>query len=168
MDMAVNGAIGRERRIRPMGTGKWTMASMGALLGAVPWTIQSMVIVTFTLTLLDTITGIWLAAIDGSIRSHKMRTGIASKSLQFLTIGILGACATFITGLWHPLGAAVGLIVAIEAASNLENVLRLEKCGGVRLGKFRPALLKLGEFFAVGQESAVITEQADRKAEETK
>lgn len=146
-------AIGK-RRIQPMDLNKWLGASAGALLAAVPWAVRTLVLVALTLTMLDTVTGVWLAGREKRVSSHTMRDQLAAKSFQFLIIGTLGACGAVVTSMWEPFGASVGLIVAIEAKSNIENLLRLEQTGGAPLGPFRPLVWKLGAVFAVSQPGA--------------
>lgn len=133
----------------PVGTLKLLSAALAGFAATIPWGIKASVMVAFGLTVTDTMTGIWLAARERKIRSHTMRDMLAAKALQFIIIGSLGAGASLIIQEWHAFGGAIGIIVGIEAASNLENLTRLEHSGGAPLGPFRPMIWRLSKYFAV-------------------
>lgn len=134
-----------------MGSMKVVLATISAMVTTVPWGIKASVVVAFCLTLTDTLTGIWLAGRDKRFRSRTVRDMLAAKALQFLIICTMGAGASLIIQEWHAFGAAIGIIVGIEAASNLENLTKLEHNGGAPLGPFRPAIMRLSKYFAVDE-----------------
>jgi hypothetical protein len=145
----VTPVIAGKRRGLPVDVLKALTGMVAGFVATLPDGIRNAILVATMLTILDTITGMWLAARKGEFSSNVMRAQLAPKLLQFATIAVFGGGASLVSGISAPFGAAVGIIIGIEMASNLENLHRLEQCGGAPLGPFRPLIERLGRYFAV-------------------
>lgn len=137
-----------KRRPQQMDTLKLLAGILSGVVYAVPESIRMAVLAACILTLVDTVTGFWIAARKGEATSFKMRHKLATKLFEFMTIGALGAVGWMLSQSFVPLGISFAIIIGIEAASNLENLSWLEANGGAPLGPFRPALKRLGSYFA--------------------
>lgn len=124
-------------------------AALSTLQRAVPDRIRDLVLVVVLFIVLDTMSGMWLAAKQAKLRSKRMKDSLISKCLQYACLGGLGGGVSILADSWSPFGAAIGAIVGIETLSIIENLTHLEQCGGTPLGPARPFLRKIAKYLQV-------------------
>jgi phage-related holin len=98
---------------------------------------------------LDTITGLLTALVCRAASSHKLRTQLISKSVQYAIF--VGACGgvSVLLGSWVVACWGAFALIAIEFQSLLENLARLQEHGGFRLGPLAKAVSLMSAFFSV-------------------
>lgn len=129
---------------------QWLTGSLAILSACLPQYIQGLIWACCVLTLSDTLTGCMISRRKGVSSSGKMRRMTAEKAGQFLTILALGTAGSLGVGDWVPFGLSLSAIIAIEVASNIENLAWLEHHGGAPLGPARPFLLKISQTLGLG------------------
>ena len=132
---------------------------LGLLLGILhnaPDSVTLLAIAFGVLFVLDTLTGIGAAWLEGDLDSGRGRQMILAKVLQYFTLFAIAVCSSvFLSGLlgnptWWTYTGIVSLMCVQEMQSILENLIRLEKYG-VSMGPFKPILEKVKGGFAVSQ-----------------
>lgn len=129
---------------------QWLVGSITALSAFLPQSIEGLILAAGLLTLTDTITGYAISRRTGKTTSFTMRQKLASKSQQFLTIMAMGVSGSILSRSWVPIGLSFSGILAIEFASNLENLIWLEHNGGAPLGPARPYLMRIAQALGIG------------------
>jgi phage-related holin len=124
-------------------------AAIGELHHVTPGHVERLVLVCFILIVVDTVTGAWLAATQAELRSRTLLRKLLAKGLQYATLIALGGGAAVLACQWALVSAALGLIVAIESISLIENLSLLEACGGVNMGPAKPFLDRVRKHLAV-------------------
>lgn len=121
-----------------------------ALVAGAPALLHKSALVALAFLALDSLTGWICAGFDHDWSSHVMRVKMRAKCAQYAVILVSAAGAGLLGGSWNFLVAGWWAIIAIEAHSNLENVLKWQKFGA-DLGPAKPLLDLLSQFFASGQ-----------------
>lgn len=118
-----------------------------------PGAVRDLALVATVFIVLDTLTGLWCAAVCRAVRSRKLSEGLVTKAAQYAILVGLAGGAALLAHNWGPLIAGLSAIVAIEAVSMLENLARLERHGGVNLGPARPLIQRLQKYLAAEPEA---------------
>ncbi len=100
--------------------------------------------------ILDTTSGVIVAAKSRSLTSRHLRVSLVSKLTQYGLFFGLAVGIKLIINSWFPVQWALGGIAMIEVVSILENIKRLDKLGGVPFGPARPAIRWMAQFFEQG------------------
>lgn len=145
--------------------------SVGALIGwllmlhrLVPAQIEMAGMIALLFLLVDAVTGSVVAMASGTVSSAAARRKTLAKLAQYFGIVSLGGGASLLMGVWGFYGAAIGAVVAIEALSIIENLVRLESVG-VKLGPARPLLSRLSRFFDVFPGASLDTADASGRTD---
>lgn len=132
------------------------VVTLSGLVALIPGAIRDLLLVAVLFIALDTVSGWWLAARRGRASSHRLRGGLVPKLLQYSLIIALATGVAIITHQWAVFGAGIGAVIAVEAASMLENLIQIEQNGGAPLGPARPFLQRLARYFAVASNDGLI------------
>ena len=106
---------------------------MIAFLALFPHNIKLYAMVAVCMIAVDTITGVWAAAICRQLRSSTMRERLCLKLNQYLIILLFGGVMSAITSTWWFLQSAFWAIISIEAFSLIESLVKIERAGGRNL-----------------------------------
>lgn len=100
---------------------------------SMPDTTEKAIWVLLTYILADTLCGAWVGFACREVASRRFIEGLMSKSVQFGGILISSGGASFLTGSWVPFTGAICALSLNEQVSIIENVRRLQNCGGIKL-----------------------------------
>jgi hypothetical protein len=137
------------------------IAAVLGMIAHVPGIVNKSAGVALAFLILDTLTGYICAGFDQNWSSHMMRLKIVAKSSQYAILLGSAAGAAVLMGNWAFVVAAWWAIIAIEAHSNIENLIKWQSFG-VDLGPAAPLLQKLSGFFNSGQIQTRTTVGPDR------
>lgn len=128
---------------------KWLSAAVTTTFAFLPGRSRDILLVLITLIAVDSITGVWLAARKGALKSRTFSEKLCAKLLQYTLITALGAAASVVTLQPSVFVGAVGVCLWVESLSLVENLALLEKNGGAPLGPARPFINKIVSYLAV-------------------
>lgn len=101
---------------------------------------------------LDTLTGVWCAFACHQAASKTLIAKLVTKCAQYaLLLGLSGGAALLGHNIWILQGGLLAL-VSVETLSMVENIARLQKCGGVNMGPAQPLLDRLSKYLAATQD----------------
>lgn len=129
------------------------VASLTAVYAAyrrmTPDSIEDALNVLALFIILDTLTGVWCAFVCRQAASKTLVSKLVTKCAQYaLLLGLSGGAALLAHNLWIVQAGLLSL-VAVESLSMLENLARLQKCGGVNMGPAQPLVDRLSKYLAV-------------------
>jgi phage-related holin len=126
------------------------LAVVTAMGGPAPQQMHDLVWVSFWFVLMDTLTGVWAAALEGRARSGLVIRKLVGKLVQYSIAVVLAMGVGALVDTWGLAMAAFGAVISIETMSLIENMVRLEKTG-VNMGPFKPLLDRVSKYLAVAQ-----------------
>ena len=118
-------------------------STMIMCLGVVPVHVQKASVIACAFIALDTITGVATALCCKEASSRTMKNRLIAKAAQYSLLIGLAVGVTYLLSVWTPVEGALAAIVSIETLSMMENLTRLERCGGVNMGPAGPILRRL-------------------------
>ncbi|OGF05218.1 MAG: hypothetical protein A2W00_04530 [Candidatus Eisenbacteria bacterium RBG_16_71_46] len=124
-----------------------------------PQAVREQTVVVLLFVLLDTITGVWLAAHGGAVQSKKLTTRLVAKLLQYSLLVGVATGAALLAKSWFVISGALMAIIGIESISIIENMALLERAGGVKVVLFRAFLQSAGRYLAVTKEAIADAEE---------
>lgn len=128
----------------------WTgglLAGLAGVLSSVPEYIWVLFVLGVLETLLDTVTGSICAWCEGTLKSRKVVTAFLVKVIQFGTLYGVFAVPVAIskvmmgTPIWQLLAVPALMILWVETVSNVENMYRMEKFGGVKFPDWAKSMI---------------------------
>jgi len=155
--MLVQTVYARRPPVGHLGAAK-IVASLTAVYTAyrkiTPDSIEDALLVLCLFVFLDTITGVWCAFVCREAASKTMISKLVTKSAQYaLLLGLAGGAALLAHNIWIAQGGLLAL-VGVEALSMLENLTRLQRCGGVNMGPAQGFLDRVSKYLQVSQPPA--------------
>lgn len=163
--MLIQTLIARRHPILQQGQAAKITAALTAVYAAyrhiTPDSIEDALNVLVLFILLDTVTGVWCGFACRQAASRTMINKLVTKSAQYaLLLGMAAGAALLAHNPWIVQAGLLSL-VGVETLSMLENLSRLQKCGGVNMGPAQPLLERLSKYLAVTPDAPA------KKGEET-
>jgi phage-related holin len=131
-------------------TSKFAVFSLGtaaAFFAAMPANVKTFAFIALMMVIIDTISGVFTAIVCKEVKSCKMRTHLVAKTIQYTILTACAFTATIAFESWFFVSACFTAIVAIEASSMIENLVKLQEQGGANLGPAARYVHILGQFF---------------------
>lgn len=129
-----------------MKAGAGGIVALMEFLARVPGSVREICVVVMAFIVVDTLTGILAAGLTGEIASRKMTAKLVAKLVQYTILIAICSGAALLAKNWTFVSAGLMGIIGIEFVSMLENLVKLEKHGGVKLGPIRPILERVGRY----------------------
>ena len=140
------------------GKGVIAVTTLGSFISfclAAPVNVKTAGFIMLWLVIGDSILGILSAFFCRELKSHRMRTKFFIKILQYSGILLLTTSLTVLSKTYYIEYFGFANIMACEALSIIENLIRLQKHGGVHLGPVSPFIEVLAQRFDVGKDIVI-------------
>jgi Bacteriophage holin family len=149
------------------------LAVIGSYLRNVPSTVENLVVILAIFIIADTISGVWLAHYRRNhppigIRSEALMTGLMAKVIQYTLWVLIAAGASLMAQTWTLLIMGLGVLVAAETVSIMENIIGLEAAGGVRGKVFSDMALAFSRLLGVHGADIIIPGSLELKEQDKK
>jgi phage-related holin len=142
---------------------KFTVFSFATLMsfwGSRPDNIRVMAFMAVLMILADTVSGIITAGLLGKIKSSKMKGQFFAKIGMYTIVVTCFMVLTILCQSWFFVSTAFTCVMIFEAASMLENLVKLESAGYINLEPVANYIRMIGVVFDTGSERQTIVTTA--------
>lgn len=143
------------------------LAGIAAMLLRTPDSVRSLMSILLVAMLLDFISGLMVAAFQGNVRSRTARLETVAKCCNYFMLLGVAALTSWAMGAWKPLEGCIGICIAAEVLSNIENAIKMQKYSRINLGMFAPVLDSARKYFAVDKDEEAAKMAAPLVVKET-